>query len=119
MNKSGPSFLIKLTIFLCPFALGLLAEITLFPLDAFSFRVWEAVSVSKSPWIQQFLPAMPFYPETHIEKTEFGDLAITRGLRSPRTSSGRPTPGAFATARLATNPSKWSLWAIPSQPVRR
>lgn len=74
MQKNGKTFLLKLALFLAPFALVLLAEITLLPLDAFAFRSWEAVAMSRNPWIQQFAPTMPFYPETRLEKTETGDL---------------------------------------------
>lgn len=74
MNKSAHSFLLKLMLFIAPFALALAAETFVFPIDAFSFRSWEALSVSGNKWINQFFAGMPFYPSRRLERQETGDL---------------------------------------------
>ena len=84
MHPNGKTFLLKVALFLAPFALVLGAEVALFPLDAFAFRVWEAVAVSDNPWIRQFVPGMPFYPGRRIEKTETGDLGHHTRYAQPK-----------------------------------
>lgn len=74
MNREAHSFLLKLILFVSPFALALVAEVAVFPIDAFAFRSWEALAVSTNQWTNQFFAGMPFYPSRKLEKQETGDL---------------------------------------------
>ncbi len=95
MEKTGKTFLLRLTAFLLPFATALLIEVTFFPLDAFTFRVWEGVAVSDNPWINQFVPGMPFYPDKRIEKTETGDLGHHTRFARPKNVLWQTDPWGF------------------------
>jgi hypothetical protein len=64
-------FLFKSTLFLLPFFLMICLELFILPIDFFTFRVWEAIWVSK---YRKILPG-PFYPNIEITKIEEGDLA--------------------------------------------
>jgi len=61
----------KLFLFSSPFLLALCLELFVLPIDAFTFRVWEALNVRK---FRSFLPG-EFYPNREIVKVEEGDLA--------------------------------------------
>src|SRR3989344_2874751 len=66
-------FVIKALIFSCPILIyfGYNAyTILVLPLDAYTFRVWEAVKVYEKTAVL----SGPFYPNVHIEKKELGDL---------------------------------------------
>ena len=72
MDRAATRFLRKLALFLAPFVIVQLAETILFPIDAFTFRCWEALAVTAHPW--SFLLAPPFYPNRRLEKVETGGL---------------------------------------------
>jgi hypothetical protein len=63
--------LFKAALFLLPFLLAICFELFVLPIDFFTFRVWEAISVRK---YEKILPG-PFYPNMEITKIEEGDLA--------------------------------------------
>ena len=69
-----PRFLIKLTIFSLPiliFVGYVLYSGLILPVDYFTFRAWEALSVyEKTPTLSG-----PFYPSMHLVKKELGDLS--------------------------------------------
>lgn len=67
-------FIIKLIIFSLPIIIyvGYTAyTILILPIDAYTFRVWEALSVYENNKVL----SGPFYPNMYIKKTEVGDLA--------------------------------------------
>jgi len=64
-------FIFKLVIFILPFLVVLTVELFILPIDYFTFRVWEALSVRK---FKKLLTG-PFYPNLELTKVEEGDLA--------------------------------------------
>lgn len=63
-------FFPRILLFLSPFFIMIFLEIVVFPIDFFTFRAWEALSVHV---MRPFLPG-PFYPSRQLERTEVGDL---------------------------------------------
>jgi hypothetical protein len=63
-------FVLRTLLFLSPFLAALLLELFVFPIDAFTFRAWEALSVHT---LTRQFPG-PFYPNHTLEKREEGDL---------------------------------------------
>lgn len=63
-------FFLKFVLFLSPFLICLCVELFVFPIDHFTFRVWEALTVRK---FRNLLPG-PFYPNMEVHKIEEGDL---------------------------------------------
>jgi len=63
-------FILKSTVFVSPFLLVLFIELFILPIDHFTFRVWEALSVGE---FRNILPG-PFYPNQEITKAEKGDI---------------------------------------------
>jgi alginate O-acetyltransferase complex protein AlgJ len=61
----------KSALFVLPFLLALLIELFILPIDFFTFRVWEALTVRK---YHAFFSGH-FYPNMEISKIEEGDLA--------------------------------------------
>ncbi len=62
-------FVIKLTIFLLPFALAVFVELFILPIDYFCFRIWEALNIQGSS-----INTGQFYSNMEIEKEEEGWL---------------------------------------------
>jgi len=67
-------FYLRVTVFLLPLFIWAVGSAVLPPLDAFTFRAWEAVR----PYNENYFVG-PFYPNLNIEVTEQGDL----GRRTP------------------------------------
>ncbi|HEY3276715.1 MAG TPA: hypothetical protein VGJ94_08850 [Syntrophorhabdaceae bacterium] len=63
-------FVLRILLFLVPFAALLAIEIFLLPIDFFTFRVWEAL---KTDSMSKYLPGY-FYPDMSVTKVEEGDL---------------------------------------------
>ena len=63
-------FVLRVLLFLVPFAALLAIEIALLPIDFFTFRAWEAL---KAESMSRYLPGY-FYPDKSITKVEEGDL---------------------------------------------
>jgi len=78
MSQPAKRFVRELIVFLAPLALVPLLETTLFPIDAFTFRCWEALAFSSRPAL--FILGMPFYPGRRLEKTETGGLGHRTSL---------------------------------------
>jgi alginate O-acetyltransferase complex protein AlgJ len=62
--------IIRSLVFSIPFAALIFLELAVFPIDFFTFRVWEALRIDS---MKAFLPGV-FYPRMHVAKTEEGDL---------------------------------------------
>jgi len=69
-------FIFKSVLFLLPFILALFVELFVFPIDFFTFRVWEALAIRK---YRSILPG-EFYPNMEITKIEEGDMAHHTGF---------------------------------------
>lgn len=69
-NKGVRKLLIKLTLLVLPFLLWPLIEVFVLPMNFFTFRVWETISVNKMRILSG-----PFYPNMHIKMEEEGELA--------------------------------------------
>ncbi|HEX42601.1 MAG TPA: hypothetical protein ENN81_11185 [Phycisphaerales bacterium] len=64
------TFLLKLGLFAAPFAVAVAVELFVLPLDCFTFRVWEALSVQGTS-----IQTGQFYPNRQLHKAdEVGDL---------------------------------------------
>ncbi|HEY4651748.1 MAG TPA: hypothetical protein VIG72_10045 [Pontibacter sp.] len=71
MKDNGvKKLLVKLTFLALPFLLWPLIEATVLPINFFTFRIWETISVNKMQ-----LMAGPFYPNQHMIMEEEGELA--------------------------------------------
>jgi len=64
-------FVIKSVLFLLPFLAAMGIELFVLPIDFFTFRVWEALIISK---FRNVLPG-EFYPNMKVTKIEEGDMA--------------------------------------------
>lgn len=64
-------FVLKFVLFLFPFLALIGIELFILPIDIFTFRVWEALVVTK---YRKMFPGL-LYPNTEIMKIEEGDLA--------------------------------------------
>ncbi|MFW5856835.1 MAG: alginate O-acetyltransferase AlgX-related protein [Planctomycetota bacterium] len=80
-DADGWRFLLRGLAFLSPFLAALLLECCVLPLDAFTFRVWEAAK--RSRWDSVFPPG-PFYPNLAIDRVETGDLASHTAAAVPK-----------------------------------
>ena len=70
-NKKGvQKLLLKLTLLALPFAVWPLVEVFLLPMNFFTFRIWETISVNTVR-----LMSGPFYPNMHLKMVEEGELA--------------------------------------------
>lgn len=69
-NNEVRRLLRKLTLLVLPFVLWPLIEAIVLPMDAFTFRVWETISVNSVR-----LLSGPFYPNMHMRMEEEGELA--------------------------------------------
>jgi hypothetical protein len=74
MQPATRTFFLKGALFATPILLALGLEIFALPIDAFTFRCWEALAREEGPWKSKWVPAAPFYPGIRIEKIETGDL---------------------------------------------
>ncbi len=70
INKGVKKLLVKLTLLVLPFILWPVLEATVFPIDLFTFRIWETISVNKMK-----VMSGPFYPNQHMIMEEEGELA--------------------------------------------
>lgn len=64
------NFVFKSILFVLPFILALMVELFVLPIDFFTFRVWEALSIRKFNYIL----SGEFYPNVELTKIEEGDL---------------------------------------------
>ncbi|MFT2007808.1 alginate O-acetyltransferase AlgX-related protein [Pontibacter sp. 13R65] len=62
--------LLKLTLLTLPFVTYLLIEASVLPMNTFTFRVWETISVNSMQ-----VMSGPFYPNMHVKMAEEGELA--------------------------------------------
>jgi len=62
--------MIKLLLFLIPIITGITLELFVFPIDFFTFRVWEAIIKDTD---NSLIPGY-FYPNMQLDKIEQGDL---------------------------------------------
>jgi alginate O-acetyltransferase complex protein AlgJ len=69
-NKDVRKLLKKLTLLLLPFALWPVIEAVVLPMNFFTFRVWETISVNSMR-----IMSGPFYPNMHLKMEEEGELA--------------------------------------------
>ncbi len=70
-NRDIKKFVTRAILFALPFLLVIFAEVIFLPIDAFTFRVWEAAEVGALG--KALLPGT-YYPTLHIIKNEVGDL---------------------------------------------
>lgn len=71
MQKNGVKrLLVKLTLLMLPFILWPVIEATVLPMNFFTFRIWETISVNKILFMSG-----PFYPNMHFKMEEEGELA--------------------------------------------
>ncbi|MBC5772966.1 hypothetical protein H8S95_02735 [Pontibacter sp. KCTC 32443] len=69
-NNGVKRLLVKLTLLSLPFILWPLIEATILPINFFTFRIWETISVNKME-----VMSGPFYPNQHLVMEEEGELA--------------------------------------------
>jgi alginate O-acetyltransferase complex protein AlgJ len=69
-NKDVKKLLKKLALLLLPFMLWPLIEAIVLPMNFFTFRVWETISVNSLR-----VMSGPFYPNMHMKMEEEGELA--------------------------------------------
>ncbi|TXK33773.1 hypothetical protein FVR03_18685 [Pontibacter qinzhouensis] len=69
-NTGVKRLLLKLTLLALPFVAYPFIEAAVLPIDTFTFRVWETISVNS----MQLMPG-PFYPNMHVKMVEEGELA--------------------------------------------
>ncbi|MFD1187548.1 alginate O-acetyltransferase AlgX-related protein [Pontibacter rugosus] len=69
-DKEVKKLLRKLLLLALPFILWPLIEVFLLPMDVFTFRIWETISVNTV----RIMPG-PFYPNVHMKMVEEGELA--------------------------------------------
>jgi len=69
-KKGVKRLLLKLTLLVLPFAVWPLVEVFVLPMNFFTFRIWETISVNSVE-----LMSGPFYPNMHLKMEEEGELA--------------------------------------------
>ncbi|RDV13696.1 hypothetical protein DXT99_18170 [Pontibacter diazotrophicus] len=69
-DKEVKRLLKKLTLLALPFILWPLIEVFLLPINFFTFRIWETISVNSMQ-----VMSGPFYPNIHMKMMEEGELA--------------------------------------------
>ncbi|WP_439883363.1 alginate O-acetyltransferase AlgX-related protein [Pontibacter sp. MBLB2868] len=69
-NKGVMRLLRKLTLLALPFLVWPLVEVFVLPMNFFTFRIWETISVNKMR-----VMSGPFYPNIHMQMEEEGELA--------------------------------------------
>ncbi|NEM99187.1 alginate O-acetyltransferase AlgX-related protein [Pontibacter burrus] len=69
-NNDVKKLLKKMTLLVLPFALWPLIEAIVLPMNFFTFRIWETISVNKMR-----IMSGPFYPNQHWVMEEEGELA--------------------------------------------
>ncbi|WP_299759227.1 hypothetical protein [uncultured Pontibacter sp.] len=69
-HKGVKRLLGKLTLLALPFILWPLIEVFVLPMNFFTFRIWETISVSTMR-----VMSGPFYPNVHMQMEEEGELA--------------------------------------------
>ncbi|MCP2044806.1 hypothetical protein [Pontibacter sp. HSC-36F09] len=69
-NNEVKRLLRKLALLVLPFVLWPIIEAVVLPMDTFTFRVWETISVKSVR-----LLSGPFYPNMHLRMEEEGELA--------------------------------------------
>ena len=74
MKPATQTFFLKAALFTAPVWLALGLEAFALPIDAFTFRCWEALARGEGPWRSKWVPGAPFYPGIRLEKVETGDL---------------------------------------------
>lgn len=79
-NKGVKTLLKKLGLLALPFVLLLLVEVFLLPMNFFTFRIWETISVNT----MRVMPG-PFYPNVHMQMEEEGELAPRTPYATRRT----------------------------------
>ena len=62
--------MLKLTLLVLPFAVWPLVEVFVLPMNFFTFRIWETISVNSVR-----IMSGPFYPNMHLRMVEEGELA--------------------------------------------
>ena len=70
MNRGVKRLLGKLLLLALPFILWPLVEVLFLPMNFFTFRIWETVSVNSMR-----VMSGPFYPNIHMKMEEEGELA--------------------------------------------
>ncbi|MDX5437781.1 MAG: hypothetical protein LPK03_11330, partial [Pontibacter sp.] len=69
-HKGVKRLLKKLSLLALPFILWPLVEVFLLPMNFFTFRIWETISVNSMR-----VMSGPFYPNIHMQMVEEGELA--------------------------------------------
>lgn len=69
-NKGVKKLIGKITLLALPFLLWPLIEVFFLPMNFFTFRIWETISVNK-----MLVMSGPFYPNMHLKMEEEGELA--------------------------------------------
>ncbi|MCJ8166731.1 hypothetical protein MKJ04_17930 [Pontibacter sp. E15-1] len=69
-NNGVKKLLLKLTLLAFPFILWPLVEVFVLPMNYFTFRIWETISVNTVR-----VMSGPFYPNMHLKMVEEGELA--------------------------------------------
>lgn len=69
-DKGVKRLLRNLTLLALPFLIWPLIEVFLLPMNFFTFRIWETISVNKMR-----VMSGPFYPNIHMQMEEEGELA--------------------------------------------
>lgn len=69
-NNDVRKLLKKMTLLVLPFALWPVIEAVVLPMNFFTFRVWETISVNSMR-----IMSGPFYPNMHMKMEEEGELA--------------------------------------------
>ncbi|RIJ34377.1 alginate O-acetyltransferase AlgX-related protein [Pontibacter oryzae] len=69
-NKGVKRLLAKLALLALPFILWPLIEVFVLPMNYFTFRIWETISVNSMR-----IMSGPFYPNIHMQMVEEGELA--------------------------------------------
>jgi hypothetical protein len=69
-EKGVKKLLLKLTLLALPFLVWPLVEVFVLPMNYFTFRIWETISVNTMR-----VMSGPFYPNMHMKMEEEGELA--------------------------------------------
>ncbi|AKD03915.1 hypothetical protein POKO110462_14955 [Pontibacter korlensis] len=69
-DKGVKRLLSKLVLLALPFIVWPLIEVFVLPMNFFTFRIWETISVNS----MRLMPG-PFYPNVHMQMVEEGELA--------------------------------------------
>ncbi|MCX2741151.1 alginate O-acetyltransferase AlgX-related protein [Pontibacter anaerobius] len=69
-DKGAKRLLSKLALLALPFILWPLIEVFILPMNFFTFRIWETISVNSMR-----VMSGPFYPNVHMQMVEEGELA--------------------------------------------